>query len=157
MKTCLICEALLPSDFFAPLKTGRDGLHPWCRECVSEYNKSRYRNGQADRPVVRRSTAKILPYVDPPKDKVAKARQEQGYISASTVWRKLLKKNCVPSWVEFRDTVPIYALATSLGFAVDHIVPIHGKDVCGLHVPWNLQLLTPSENSRKGTKYVQPF
>lgn len=157
MKTCLICQASLPLSFFAPSKTGRDGLHPWCRDCVSEYNKSRYRNGQAPRNYARKSAATILPYTEPAKNKTAKAAQEEGYKSAERVWRQLLKKRCIPSWVEFRDTVPIYALAVSLGYTVDHVVPIHGDDVCGLHVPWNLQLLTRSENSRKGKKYHQPY
>lgn len=62
------------------------------------------------------------------------------------------KRGAMPDWLTLEQRRAIeatYATATALGLTVDHIEPLRGKDRCGLHVPWNLQLLTASENSRK--------
>ena len=64
--------------------------------------------------------------------------------------RKLL---ATPPWVDFGAIEAFYREAVVRGLTVDHIVPLNNKFVCGLHVPWNLQLLTKSENSRKSNSF----
>ena len=71
-------------------------------------------------------------------------------------------KNAIPLWLtddhrfmieetyELRD---LRTKMTGIPHEVDHIVPIRGKNVSGLHVPWNLQVIPASENRSKGNKH----
>ena len=71
------------------------------------------------------------------------------------------KSQQCPVWLTEADHAAILSFYTKCKelsingatYTVDHIVPLHGKNVSGLHVPWNLQILTRSENASKGNKH----
>jgi 5-methylcytosine-specific restriction endonuclease McrA len=77
--------------------------------------------------------------------------------------RRARKRYATPKWLTEDDYNAIRAfyteaqrltLETGIDHAVDHIHPLLGELVCGLHVPWNLQILTKSENSAKGNRLL---
>lgn len=53
-----------------------------------------------------------------------------------------------------RKIAVIYQAAVALNLTVDHIIPLYGENVWGLHAPQNLQLLTREENSSKHNKVL---
>ena len=84
--------------------------------------------------------------------------------NAQAAKRKANKLRATPSWItqeQIRQMAAIYANAkrreamTGVDWHVDHVVPLQGKNVCGLHVPWNLQLLSAEENLKKGNKLLE--
>lgn len=64
-----------------------------------------------------------------------------------------------PSWTDraalnaVRDQARERTKATGVEHVLDHIVPLNHPYVCGLTVPWNLQVLTRAENGAKGNKW----
>ena len=74
---------------------------------------------------------------------------------ARSAKRYATKINATPKWLsesQKEEINKIYANVPA-GHQVDHIIPLKGKDICGLHVPWNLQYLPIIENQRKGNRY----
>ena len=76
--------------------------------------------------------------------------------------RRASKLQATPKWLNKEQLNSIlleYELAKwcteviGIQYDVDHIVPLKGKTVCGLHVPWNLQVIQGSENRSKGNKH----
>ena len=82
---------------------------------------------------------------------------------AQTSLRKRRHREATPPWVtvdQKRQMRSLYLEAQRLTkitgerYVVDHIVPLLSEEVCGLHVPWNLRVITQEENLKKSNKMV---
>ena len=74
------------------------------------------------------------------------------YKARNAVRKHRIKEQC-PKWADKAKIREIY-LNCPKGHHVDHIVPLKGKNVWGLHVENNLQYLTASENCKKHNKFI---
>ena len=80
--------------------------------------------------------------------------------------RRRKHRDATPPWLTRKQKSEIrqlYQIAITMTqttgeqYVVDHIVPLRGESVCGLHVPWNLRVITQDENLKKSNKHVDPF
>jgi len=84
-------------------------------------------------------------------------------VRADTKARRRKHRDATPVWLSRRQKSEIrqlYQIAITMTqttgeqYVVDHIVPLRGETVCGLHVPWNLRVITQEENLKKSNKHV---
>lgn len=75
------------------------------------------------------------------------------YYKAYLQLRKARVRLATPKWVDKRQLIDIYRNRPK-GHHVDHIIPLNGKLVSGLNVPWNLQYLLIKDNLKKGNKLL---
>jgi len=80
-------------------------------------------------------------------------KNNRGSVNADTAARRAALKCATPRWSDRRAIRLKYLEAAKCGLHVDHIVPLQSKLVCGLHVPENLQLMSPQENFEKNNKH----
>jgi hypothetical protein len=86
------------------------------------------------------------------KVKRAKWRKDNpAKVRAYTANYRASKKCAIPFWADL-DKITEFYLKCPDGHEVDHIVPLRGKEVCGLHTLENLQYLPTLENRSKGNK-----
>lgn len=160
-KLCTKCETEKETSEFTKDKRYFLGLFCWCKECKKKHARenpqiavswSRENKDRSDA-IKNKYVAENREKVRESKRKWSKANNKQ--VLAKTRKYQASKLNATPSWLtkeQLNEMVAIYVNCPE-GYHLDHIVPLQGKNVKGLHVPWNLCYLPASENSRKSNKY----
>lgn len=87
------------------------------------------------------------------------------WVRADTKNRRRKHREATPKWLSKAQKATmreLYKMAITMTqttgeqYVVDHIVPLRSHEVCGLHVPWNLRVITQEENLKKSNKLVAP-
>ena len=78
--------------------------------------------------------------------------ENPGKYKARAAAAKAKRKNRAVAWAD-KDALSFFYECCPAGCEVDHIVPLCGEKISGLHVPENLQWLPALENNRKSNNW----
>lgn len=178
-KRCTKCCEEKPLDQFSIRKASEDGLRHICRNCHSTQQKEYY---SRTRPL---RVAQSKRYVEANRENISAyqknwrsanreyakeyhqewRKSNPGRWNSITAKRRAAKLQATPPWLtkdDFAEIRKFYTLSNELTelngriHHVDHITPLINDIVCGLHVPWNMQVLTGPENLSKSNKLILP-
>ena len=145
-KACTKCgEVKLLEDFFVDnsIKSGR---RPSCKECHNADQKKHYAENRA-----KIAARKKKYYADNPEKYAAKDAK-----------RRAAKLERIPSWSNDNDLKAIrkiYARCkkinklTGIPHEVDHVIPMQGENISGLHHSTNLAIIPAALNASKNNKW----
>jgi len=150
--SCHMCEVTLEFDTnWAPCDARK--RYYACKPCKSKKDRDVYtpRRSRSPERLEMENLRKLIWKKDNP-----------GYVNFNNKLRAETKNCRTPAWADLDAIRAIYEEASILNkehgprsYHVDHIIPLQGKTVSGLHVENNLQILKASDNLAKSNKYVQ--
>lgn len=121
------------------------------REMVLKKTKDKYvrstRVKIPDEVLKEKASKRMIEWQRRNPDKVAERASRRGRCSRSAIAKYYRKEN-LNIYKQCLDLKK----KTGEDLHVDHIIPIRGKNVSGLHVPWNLRIITAKENLVKGNR-----
>jgi hypothetical protein len=163
MKTCTKCLVEKPFEDFPKDKYKKSGLKSSCKVCETKKSRLFRKNN----PEKSRDTSKKYRQANLEKERLRYTlynKLNPQVRAKNAAKRRFFKQNATPSWLteqHFAEIENFYELArdceitSGQKYHVDHIVPLKGVHVCGLHVPWNLQVLPADVNQSKGNNYEE--
>ena len=174
-KTCSACgQARSVTDFYKDARS-RDGLLSCCKSChnarvrrwqekVGDRHLENCRNWKRGNPERMREALKAW-----------RAKNHHRYRDNEREWRSRnsvsvyarnrertrLQRQATPAWVDRDAIAAVYRQAREMSketgqrWHVDHVIPLQGKTVSGLHVHYNLRAIPAVVNERKGNRLLE--
>lgn len=180
-KHCNACSEDKLKSEFGRNSSASDGLYFKCKSCRSAYLKGLYKEDKDSFRIRAKRWAEKpdVSLAEPSKRRARYLKNRVVVLQSAKEYRRsnldlkrsfsarerAAKKMAVPHWLSASQISEIsckYRIAKRIEkhsgtkMHVDHIVPLVGESVCGLHVPWNLQIIPATENCSKGNRYVDP-
>ena len=173
VKKCSICKNSKDLFYFHKDKSTASGYKTACKECTNVKRKNRYHATSYDKQyknlpeVKERSKQYAKKYRIENNEQIKQTIAQWGKNNkdkrlASVLKYKYFKAKATPLWdseltefvtEEAAHLCRIREQITGFKWHIDHVIPLQGKNVCGLHVWNNLQLLPAKINQSKGNKY----
>ena len=165
-KICLKCKENKSLTEFYYKANVKSKLTAQCKTCIKENDKIRMREKRKNVDIQIKELVKRKDPISIAKKAMYDTQYRKNNRAAYNFYaakRYAAKSNRTPNWLTDRDHKVIwgfYQIATMLTkhnkepWEVDHIIPLLGNNVSGLHTPSNLQFLTKRENSSKNNKWL---
>lgn len=155
-KICTKCKTTKILEDF-PMQSSRvDGRHTHCKDCRSEYYASKYDSAKRKQKYFSKHIEEKevrKQYYNNNKDKyfINKAKRRAQTLQATPKWYDDFDSFVLS---EAYDLCKLREKTTKIRWEVDHIVPLQGKNVCGLHWHKNWEVIPQFLNRQKGNKYA---
>jgi hypothetical protein len=162
-KVCTHCLLDKPLESFPKDKYRKAGRKSRCKLCEASFARA----FRANNPQKSRDTSRKYREANPEKERLrynTYNKNNPEVRASNTAKRRFCKNKATPPWLtksQIKEIEDFYLLAKDCEvvsgerYHVDHIVPLKGLNVCGLHVPWNLQVLPADINRSKGNSYEE--
>lgn len=148
---CRVCSKDKPTSEFYLTRT--KVLSTMCKECHADYGRQ-WRKNNPDKAATLSKRSRDTNYEKCLERTKAWRKANLKYDAHRAKLYRMRKAQQVPPWAHIEAIKHIY-LTCPDGYHVDHVVPLKGKLVSGLHVETNLQHLPARENMQKRNKYAE--